>query len=84
MSGMFYDCSRLTNLDLSNFNTQNVTDIVLMLPSYKKIANLNLSYLYDQNAVNMIYIFYGCNSLTKENLITKDNKILKAFESKLN
>ena len=24
---MFYDCKSLTNLDLSNFNTQNVTNM---------------------------------------------------------
>ena len=50
MSYMFYDCNSLTNLNLSNFNTQNVTD--------------------------MSWMFIGCNSLKKEKIITKDNKIL--------
>ena len=27
MSYMFYECSSLTNIDLSNFNTQNVTNL---------------------------------------------------------
>jgi len=27
MIGMFYYCSSLTNIDLSNFNTQNVTNM---------------------------------------------------------
>ena len=55
---MFYDCKSLTNLNLSNFNTQNVT--------------------------NMSGMFSYCKSLKKENIITKDNKILNAFESKYN
>ena len=53
---MFFECSSLISLDLSNFNTQNVTDMILM--------------------------FYNCNSLKKENIITKDDKILKEFTNK--
>ena len=56
MACIFYDCNSLTNLNLSNFNTQNVT--------------------------NMEYMFSYCNSLTKKNIITKDNKILEIFEHK--
>ena len=50
---MFLGCNSLTNLNLSNFNTQNVT--------------------------NMNNMLSGCNSLKKENIITKDNKILNNF-----
>ena len=53
---LFYGCDKLTSLNLSNFNTQNVT--------------------------NMEYMFDNCASLAKKNLITKDNKILNAFEKK--
>ena len=57
MKGIFWNCNSLANLNLSNFNTKNVTD--------------------------MKGFFWECNSLTKENLITKDNNILKEFESKI-
>ena len=50
---MFSECRSLTNINLSNFNTQNVTNMSLM--------------------------FYGCKSLKKENIITKDKKILDKF-----
>ena len=30
----------------------------------------------------MSNMFFGCNSLQKENLITKDNKILEEFVNK--
>ena len=48
---MFYGCKSLTNINLLNFNTQNVA--------------------------NMSDIFGRCNSLKKQNIITKDNNILK-------
>ena len=51
---MFWGCKSLISLDLSNFNTQNVTDMGCM--------------------------FSGCNSLKRENIITKDDKILKALD----
>ena len=51
---MFFECSSLSNIDLSNFNTNNVTD--------------------------MGYMFYKCSSLKKENIITKDRKILNSFK----
>ena len=45
MNNIFYECDSLTNIDLSNFNTQNV--------------------------INMSGMFYKCNSLIKNNLISK-------------
>ena len=47
---MFNGCSSLTNLDLSNFNTNNDTFVGLM--------------------------FFGCKKLKKNNIITKDKRIL--------
>ena len=55
MSYMFYNCKSLTNLNLSNFNTQNVD--------------------------NMSGMFSDCKSLKKNNIITKDNKILNEFDN---
>ena len=51
MRSMFSGCSSVTNINLSNFNTNNVTD--------------------------MGFMFNGCSKLRKENVITKDKKILK-------
>ena len=51
---MFFRCESLTNINLSNFNTDNVT--------------------------NMSDMFYECESLKKENIITKDKKILNKFK----
>ena len=47
---MFKYCESLTNLNLSNFNTNNATSMGKM--------------------------FFGCKNLNKNNIITKDKRIL--------
>ena len=41
MSSMFLDCKSLTNLNLSNFNTQNVIDITWMFDNCKSLKKEN-------------------------------------------
>ena len=65
---MFYNCTNITNLNLSNFNTENVTDMSCMFQNCKSLANLNLTNLDTQNVINMCGIFMDCNSLTKLDL----------------
>jgi len=79
MDYMFSCCNSLTNLNLSNFNTQNVTDMSHMFDGCKSLTNLNLSNFNTQNVADMSLMFNNCNSLKKENIITKDNKILNKF-----
>ena len=43
MSYMFSKCSSLKNIDLSNFNTQKVTDMNNMFYNYSSLENINLS-----------------------------------------
>ena len=50
MKSMFWKCSSLNNINLSNFNTNNVKD--------------------------MSWMFGGCKSLNKKNIIIKDRKLL--------
>ena len=79
---MFSYCNLLTNLDLSNFNTQNVTDMSDMFCYCKSLTNLNLSNFNTQNVTgmwDMRCMFFRCKSLKKKNIITKDNKILNKF-----
>ena len=76
MRDMFGDCKSLISLNLSNFNTQNVTNMSFMFDGCKSLISLNLSNFNTKNVVNMNYMFDGCNSLKKQNVISKDNKIL--------
>ena len=65
---MFRDCSSLTNINLSNFNTQNVTDMSCMFSHCSSLTNINLSKFNTQNVTNMSRMFYECKSLSNLNL----------------
>ena len=65
---MFSWCSTLTNINLSNFNTQNVTNMNHMFSFCKTLTNINLSNFNTQNVTNMSWMFYKCESLTNINL----------------
>ena len=41
MSGMFYNCSSLTSLNLSNFNTNNVNNMSGMFSCCSSLTSLN-------------------------------------------
>ena len=47
-----------------------------MFSRCNSLTNLNLSNFNAQNFIDMSDIFYNCQSLKKENIITKDNRIL--------
>ena len=58
MAAMFEDCSKLTSLDLSKFNTDKVTDTSWMFGGYQG-ASLDLSYFNTANVTNMAGMFDG-------------------------
>ena len=61
---LFYGCKSLINIDLSNFNTQNITDMQYFFSDCESLTNIDLSNLNTQNVINMQYMFSGCKSLT--------------------
>ena len=63
-----YCCSSLTELDLSNFNTEKVTDMSSMFSNCEKLNKLNLSKFDTKNVETMSSMFFGCSSLTKLDL----------------
>ena len=71
---MFYGCSNLTNLDLSNFNTQNVTNMREMFCGCSNLTNLDLSNFNTKNVTDMIGMFYGCSNLTNLDLSNFNTK----------
>ena len=60
MSGMFYGCSSLKELNLNNFNTNNVTDMNYMFCGCSSLKELNLNNFNTNNVTNMSYMFGGC------------------------
>ena len=68
MSYMFYDCSNLTNIDFSSFDTKNVTNMSYMFYNCVNLIKVNLSYFNKKNVVNMNSMFYECSNLIKVDL----------------
>ena len=73
---MFSGCSSLSNIDLSHFNTDNVIMISYMFFKCYSLTYINLP---NFNDVDMEFMFFGCSSLKKENIITKNKNILDEF-----
>ena len=68
-SGMFYQCSDITEIDLSNFDTSNVTDMNNMFYNCSLLSSLNLSNFNTSKVTNMAYTFYNCTLLSSLNLL---------------
>ena len=53
------NCSSLEKLDLSNFNTSNVTDMSSMFQNCSALKKLDLSCFNTNNVKEMKTMFYG-------------------------
>ena len=60
---MFASCSSLTNLDLSNFNTQNVTDMTRMITGCSNLKTLHLSNKFIISTTYTDDVFGSTNNL---------------------
>lgn len=73
-SCMFQGCKSLTYIDLSNFKSHDVTNMVSMFRDCVSLKNINLSNLNTLKVLDMSAMLYGCNSLTDINLSNFDTK----------
>ena len=64
-SHMFQSCSRLTELDVSNFDTSNVTNLSWMFYGCSGLTELDVSNFNTANVTNMGAMFQNCSSITK-------------------
>ena len=81
MSWMFFDCSSLKELNINNFNTNNVTDMESMFYECSSLKELNLNNFNTNNVTNMSWMFYGCSDeLIKEIKFKYKNITKDAFE----
>ena len=60
---MFTGCTSITSLDVSNFNTSNVTNMSCMFVSCTVLKSLDLSSFNTSNVVNMSSMFSSCDNL---------------------
>ena len=78
---MFSYCKNLKNIDLSSFDTTNITNMAHMFSGCSSITNINLPSINTKKVTNMNYMFSGCRILTKldltsfntENVINMNN-----------
>ena len=72
MNGMFSNCSSLTSLDLSSFDTSNVTDMSNIFSNCSSLINLDLSDFDTSKVTDMSDMFSNCSSLTSLDLSSFD------------
>ena len=61
MSCMFSNCRNLQSIDLSSFNTQNVTNMSYMFHNCKNLQSIDLSSF--NTKINLYFVNY-CNPKT--------------------
>ena len=61
MSFMFFECTLLKELNLSNFNTNNVWNMSSMFFDCSSLKELNLSNFNTNKVTFMGYMFCGCS-----------------------
>ena len=69
---MFEGCSALESLNLTNFNTENVTNMSCMFMGCSGLESLNLTNFNTENVTDMSSMFSGCSALKSLDL-TKFN-----------
>ena len=64
MDSMFRYCKSLTSLDVSKWDTSNVTNMGNMFYNCSSLTTLDVSNFNTSNVTTMSYMFYNCSSLT--------------------
>ena len=74
---MFYNCSSLIKIDLSEFNTINVKNMSFMFCGCSSLKSLDLSSFNTSKVEYMSNMFYGCTSLQSLDLSSFDTTNVK-------
>ena len=65
---LFQGCSMLTNIDLSSFNSNNITNMNGMFSGCSSLNSINFTNINTNKVSNMNSLFRQCSSLTNINL----------------
>jgi len=63
MEGMFYDCNKLKDLDLTHWSTGKVENMSRMFAECSSLTRLNLNGWNVENVTDMFQMFSNCSSL---------------------
>ena len=84
MSFMFEGCSALKSLDLTNFNTANVTNMSNMFKGCSALTSLDLTNFNTAKVTNMGNMFNGCSALTSLDLTNFNTANVKFMDYMFN
>jgi surface protein len=60
---MFNNYNSLTSIDLSGWDTNNVTNMSYMFNNCNSLTSIDLSSWNTNNVTNMSYMFHSCSNL---------------------
>ena len=63
MANMFENCSSLSSINLSTFDTSKVTSMYYMFSGCTSLTNIDVSNFNTENVTNMFAMFYQCGKL---------------------
>ena len=80
---MFQNCTNLTSLDVSGFDTKNVTDMTSMFQNCTNLTSLDVSGFDTGKVTNMSNMFRGCSKLErlKGSFVLNNTNCSYMFES---
>ena len=78
---MLYNCTNITEINLSNFNTSNVTNMEGMFAYCSSLTSLDLSNFDTSQVTHMLYMFYNCSSLISLDLSNFNTSNVTNMES---
>lgn len=84
LSKLFYNCKYLTSIDLSGFDTSNVTNMRTMFNSCERLVFLNIPNFNTLNVLNLQSMFYNCRLLTTIDLSNFDISSVTNIKSLFN
>ena len=77
---MFSGCNKLTNLNLSSFDTSQVTDMSYMFSRCSSLTNIDVSSFNTSQVTSMYNMFFNCSSLISLDLSNFDiSQVTKMF-----
>ena len=77
---MFYNRSKLKDIDLSNLDTRNVTSMFQMFSGCSGLASLDLSPLNTAKVTDMNSMFFSCSGLTSIDLSPLNTQNVKGMQ----
>ena len=82
--GLFYDCLNIIDIDLSSFDTKNVSNMSYMFSYCENLENINLSFFSTKNVTDMKFMFSFCEKLENINLSFFNTKNVTDMEGMFN